>query len=422
MSRAHSVYNTKEAVIAVIQRELYLKQIRPFIGKPVVKVLTGIRRSGKSSILAMVAEELEKSGVGPENLIYINFENLDFAELDTAEKLHSHLKDRMRGEGRYYLLLDEIQEVKGWEKAVNSLLASANADLYITGSNSRLLSSNLATYIAGRYIEIKVSTLSFKEYLLFKEVRTGVRPSLMRDEIRNYIRLGGFPVVHLGDYDEDTAYKLVNDIYSSVILRDTVQRQNIRNVEMLERVVKFVFDNVGNTFSAKSVADYFKSQDRRVDLNTVYNYLRTLESAYVVRRVPRYDIKGKEILRTSEKYYVGDQALVYAVMGYKDRLIGGILENIVMLELERRGYRVFVGKDDTREVDFVGERKDEKVYVQVSYTTAVAQDTVEREFAPLLSIRDNYPKYVVTMDDFWKGNVEGVKHKHLAEFLLMDEY
>ncbi|AHF08791.1 ATP-binding protein [Dehalobacter restrictus] len=407
----------------MIQRDLYMKQIRPFIGKPFVKVLTGIRRCGKSSILMMLRDELQsKNGVAPENILYINFENLDFSDLNTAEKLHSYVKARMTGEGRYYILLDEIQEVKRWEKAVNSLLTGANSDLYITGSNSRLLSSELATYIAGRYIEIKINTLSFTEYLLFKEVRTGAKPVNIRKEVRDYIRLGGFPAVHIGDYEEDTAYRIVNDIYSSAILRDTVQRHNIRNIELLERVVKFVFDNIGNTFSAKNVADYFKSQQRKIDLNTVYNYLSALESAYIIRKIPRYDIKGKEILQTNEKYYIGDQSLAYAVMGYKDRLIAGILENIVMLELERRGYRVFVGKLDTKEVDFIAERKNEKVYVQVSYTPAVAQETINREFAPLLAIKDHYPKYVVTMDDFWNDNVEGVKHKHLAEFLLMDAY
>lgn len=406
----------------MIQRELYLKQIRPFIDKPFVKVLTGIRRCGKSSILMMVRDELEQNGVVPENIVYINFENLDFADLDTAEKLHKHLKAHMTGEGRYYVLLDEIQEVKHWEKAVNSLLSSANADLYITGSNSRLLSSELATYIAGRYVEIKISTLSFREYLLFKEVRTGEKPANIREEIRSYIRLGGFPAVHIGDYDEDVAYRIVNDIYSSAILRDTIQRHKIRNIELLERVVKFVFDNIGNTFSAKNVADYFKSQQRKVDLNTVYNYLSALESAYIIRKIPRYDIKGREILQTNEKYYIGDQSLAYAVMGYKDRMISGILENIVMLELERRGYRVCVGKLYTKEVDFIAEQKNDKVYIQVSYTPTVSQETIDREFAPLLAVKDHYPKYVVTMDDFWRDNVEGVRHKHLAEFLLMDEY
>jgi predicted AAA+ superfamily ATPase len=406
----------------MIQRELYLQQIRPFIAKPFIKVITGIRRCGKSSILMMIKDELHKIGVAPQNILYVNFENLDFADLNTGEKLDKYLKLQMTEENRYYILLDEIQEVKNWEKAVNSIFTSANADLYITGSNSRLLSSELATYIAGRYIEIKINTLSFKEFLLFKERRTGTKPVDMRNEVRNFIRLGGFPAVHIGDYDADTAYRIVNDIYSSAILRDTVQRYGIRNIELLERVVKFVFDNIGNTFSAKNVADYFKSQQRKVDLNTVYNYLNALESAYIVRKISRYDIKGKEILQTNEKYYIGDHSLAYATMGYKDRLIAGVLENIVMLELERRGYRVFVGKFDAKEVDFIAERRNEKVYVQVSYTPTVSQETIDREFAPLLAIRDNYPKYVVTMDDFWTDNVDGVRHKHLGEFLLMDEY
>ncbi len=392
------------------------------MGKPLVKVLTGIRRSGKSSILMMLRNEMQNSGILPEHILYINFENLDYSDIDTAQKLHSHLKKLMTGEGRYYILLDEIQEVKQWEKAVNSLLANTNTDLYITGSNSRLLSSELATYIAGRYVEIKINTLSFREYLHFKEVRTGVKPDNMREEIRTFIRLGGFPIVHIGDYEEDAAYRIVNDIYSSAILRDTVQRYSIRNIVLLERVVRFVFNNIGNTFSAKKVADYFKSQQRRIDLNTVYNYLNALESAYIIKKISRYDIKGKEILKTNEKYYIGDQALVYALMGYKDSLIAGIMENIVMLELERRGYQVFIGKLNAKEIDFIARRRNEKVYIQVSYTPTLAQETIDREFAPLMAIKDNYPKYVVTMDDFWNDNVEGIRHKHLAEFLLMKDY
>lgn len=406
----------------IIPRPLYLDQIRPFIGKPLVKVLTGIRRCGKSSILMMLRDEIQKDVASPDNVIYINFDNLDYAELTDAEKLHAYLRDRMKGEGRFYLFLDEIQEVNPWEKVVNSLLASTDADIYITGSNSRLLSSELATYIAGRYIEVKVSTLSFREHLAFKEARTGVLPDDIHSEVKRYIRLGGFPSVHIADYDEDVAYRIVNDIYSSAILRDTVQRHSIRNVDLLERVVKFVFDNVGNTFSGKSVADYFKSQQRVLDLNTVYNYLNALETAYIVRRIPRYNVAGKQILQTSEKYYIGDPSLAYAVMGYKDRMISGVLENIVMMELERRGYRVYVGKVDSREVDFIGERRNEKVYVQVSYTAMGSPDTMSREFGPLLAVSDNYPKYVVTMDDFWTDNVEGVKHKHLADFLLLEEY
>lgn len=233
--------------------------------------------------------------------------------------------------------------------------------------------------------------------------------------------MGGFPVLHTGDYSFETAYKVVFDIYSSAILRDTVQRYNIRDVELLERVVKYVFDNVGNKFSAKNVADYFKSQNRKIDLNTVYNYLNALEGAFIIYRIQRYDVKGKEILKTQEKYFAGDQSLLYAVMGFKDRLISGVLENIVMLELKRRGYRVFVGKLDDKEIDFIAEKSGEKVYIQVTYKMS-EQSTVNREFSPLFDIKDHFPKYVVSMDETWKDNIEGVRHKHIADFLLIDQY
>jgi predicted AAA+ superfamily ATPase len=233
--------------------------------------------------------------------------------------------------------------------------------------------------------------------------------------------MGGFPVLHTGEYTFETAYKVVYDIYSSAILRDSVQRYNIRDVELLERVVKYVFDNIGNKFSAKNVADYFKNQFRKIDLNTVYNYLNALEGAFIIYRIPRYDIKGKEILKTNEKYFVGDQSLLYAVMGFKDRLISGILENIVMLEFKRRGYRVFVGKSGKNEIDFIAERNELKVYVQVAYKMT-EQTTIDREFKPLLEIKDHYPKYVVTMDQVWKDNVEGIRHIHIADFLLLDNF
>ena len=295
-----------------------------------------------------------------------------------------------------------------------------NADIFITGSNSHLLSSELATYLAGRYIEIQIHTLSFDEHLQFKKERNKKVSDLHR-EFEYFLRLGGFPVLHTGEYTYESAYRVVFDIYSSAILRDTVQRFNIRDVELLERVVRYVFDNVGNKFSAQNVADYFKSQHRKIDLNTVYNYLNALEGAFIVYRIPRYDLKGREILKTFEKYYVGDQSLLYAMMGYKDGLISGVLENIVMLELKRRGYRVFVGKSDDKEIDFIAELKEKKVYIQVAYKM-VEQTTIDREFAPLLEVRDHHPKYVVTMDETWQDNIEGIQHKHVADFLLMKEY
>jgi len=401
----------------MIRRDLYLNQINAFLDKPFIKVITGIRRCGKSAILSLLKEELRKKGIAEEFILHLNFESFELSEIDQSEKLYHYVKTKITKNKRYYIMLDEIQEVKSWEKAVDAFLVDLNADIFITGSNSQMLSSELSTYLAGRYVEIHLYTLSFAEHLFFKHQRNN-QPALdTHREFEDFLRLGGFPVLHTGEYTLETAYKVVYDIYSSAILRDTVQRFNIRDVELLERVVKYVFDNVGNKFSAKNVADYFKSQQRKIDLNTVYNYLNALEGAFIVYRIPRYDIRGKEILKTQEKYYVADQSLLYSVMGYRDRFISGILENIVMLELKRRGYKVFVGKSDNREIDFIGEMRDSKVYVQVAWKMT-GQSTIEREFTPLLEVKDHHPKYVVTMDETFKENVNGIRHMHIADFLL----
>jgi len=369
----------------------------------------------------LLREVLIVRGVEEDNIVYINFESFEHSEINSAAKLYNFIKTKIVNSQRYYILLDEIQEVASWEKAVNSFLVDFNSDVYVTGSNSHLLSSELATYLAGRYIEIQVYALSFSEYLLFKLRRTEVEPFNFYREFDFFLRRGGFPALHTAEYTDETAYKIVYDIYSSAILRDTVQRHNIRDVELLERVVKYVFDNVGNKFSAKNVSDYFKSQFRKIDLNTVYNYLTALEGAFIIYRIPRYDVKGKEILKTQEKYFVGDPSLLYAVMGFKDRLISGVLENIVMLELKRRGYRVFVGKQDQREIDFVAEKGTKKIYIQVAYKMTDTS-TIDREFAPLLEIKDNYPKYVVSMDKNWQDNIDGVQHIHIADFLRMAQF
>lgn len=405
----------------MIKREFYLNQIRPFIDKPIIKVLTGIRRSGKSAILLMIKEELIHRNVGEDNIIYINFESMLYSDITNAKELYTYIKTKINNSKKYYILLDEIQEVKGWEKAINSFLVDFDCDIYITGSNSKLLSSELATYIAGRYIEISITPLSFQEYLEFRKEYFHITNPNPKEELNNYIRLGGFPIIHTANYSYDEAYKIINDIYSSVILRDIVQRNKVRNIASLEKIVKYVFENIGNIFSAKKVADYVKSQQRTIDIETVYNYLNALESAFVIYKVPRFDLQGKEILQTNEKYFIGDQGLKYSTMGYKDRDISGILENIVYLELKRRGYDVFVGKSGDKEVDFVCLKKEDKLYIQVAYKL-YEKSTIEREFRPLLNIRDHYPKYVVTLDDFFRDNIEGVKHKHLSEFLMMDDY
>ncbi len=404
----------------MINRELYLNKIIEFIDKPFVKVITGIRRSGKSTVLMLLTSELQKRGVNNNQIIYINFESFSFSHINNATALYAFVKEKIDGDKRFYIILDEIQEVDKWEKAVNSFLVDFNADIYITGSNSHLLSSELATFLAGRYIEFHIYTLSFKEYLLFKQERNSKKTDI-HQEFELYLRLGGFPVLHTADYTIESAYKIVFDIYSSVILRDTIQKNNIRDIELLERVVKYVFDNIGNKFSGKNIADYFKSQQRKIDINTVYNYLKALESAFIVHRISRFDVKGKEILKTQEKFYVADSALLYAVMGYKDRIIAGVLENIVMLELKRHGYSVFVGKFDNLEIDFVAQKGNDILYLQVSYLLT-EQTTIERELAPLLKIKDNYPKYLITMDKTWKDNIEGVKHIYIADFLLMDRW
>lgn len=407
----------------MIKRELYLNQIRPFINRPFIKVIAGIRRCGKSVVLQLIAEELERQGVRKEQILYMNFESFEWIDITDAKALYAYVKsvvEKAKKE-KVYILLDEIQEVSHWERAVNSFLVDWDVDIYVTGSNSKLLSSELSTYLTGRYVSIHILPLSFKEYLEFHHIATTTEKESLRKAFHNYLRMGGFPAIHTLPYDYEMVYKLIYDLYSSVILRDTVQRHGIRNVELLERVVKFVFDNIGNRMNAKNIADYFKSQHRRVDINTIYNYLEALEGSFIIQRVPRYDIKGKEQLQTNEKYFVSDLSLIYAVMGFKDRMIGGALENIVYWEMRRRRYEVFIGKQEEKEIDFVGIRKNEKLYVQVTYRMD-SEATIKREFTPLLAINDQYPKFVVSMDDFWQDNIEGIKHKPIADFLLSEDW
>lgn len=394
----------------LINRASAIKQIESFIDKPFIKVITGIRRAGKSSIMALLAEYLKKR-ISSAQIIFINFENMEYAELDTAQKLHKFIKTKTKLKKKYYIFLDEIQEVQNWEKLVNSLLQSKNYDIYITGSNSKLLSSELSTYIAGRYIEFHIKPLSFAEFREFNGKNT------IEEDFKLYLRKGGFPAVNIYPYSETEIHTIVGDIYNSAILRDVIQRNNIRNVELLDRISKFIFDNLGNLFSAKKIADYFKSQNRSVDIETIYNYLNALEKAFVIKKISRFDIKGKEILKTQEKYFVADHSLVYSIMGYKDRFIAGILENVVMQEMERRGYKVYVGKLDNAEVDFVGEKRNRKIYLQVCYQLN-SEETIKREFSPLKLIKDNHPKFIVSMDSFFKDNIDGISYKFIGDFLL----
>lgn len=402
----------------MIKRELYLKKIRNFIDKPVIKVITGMRRSGKSMILKLISQELLERGILSQNIIYINFESLMFSDLTEFRALYNHVIEKSQTlTGKVYILLDEIQEVEHWEKAVNSFMVDLDCDIYITGSNANLLSSELATYIAGRYVKIKVYPLSFREYIDFAKIQNPQNILSNEEYFEQYLQFGGLPGIHNFSYDKSNIYQYLSDIYSSILLKDVVAKNNIRDVELLERIILYIFDNIGNTFSAKNVSDFLKSQGRKLSRETVYNYLKALESAYIISSVQRYDVKGKALLETMEKFYLTDLGFRHAKLGYRPNDIAGYLENIIYLELIRRKYTVNIGKLGTKEIDFIGTLENEKLYIQVTYLLA-SPETVEREFSPLKKIEDNYPKYVLSMDNLGKYNIDGIVRKRIIDFLL----
>jgi len=403
----------------VIDRPLYMDKIMAYTDTPFVKILTGVRRCGKSTILKMIMERLKtERHIPDERIISCHYDSMEYVDL-TAKDMYDQLKSRLSTEGKTYLFLDEVQEIEGWERVVNSLASDFDVDLYVTGSNSRMMSSEIATYLTGRYISFRIFTLSFGEYLMFKRQYAPVSDA--KTELANYVRLGGFPATHLQAYSQEEVYTIVRDIYNSTIFSDIVRRSQIRKIDQLERIVKYTFSNVGNTFSAKSIADYLKSEHRSLDNETVYNYLEKLEKAYLLHRCIRYDLQGRELLKTQEKFYLADVALRYSVLGYDADSVAASLENIVYLELCRRGYTVNVGKTDGGEIDFVAERQNERLYVQVTQEIR-SERTAKREYERLLEIRDNYPKYVLTTDAFAGGNYQGIRTMHIADFLLSTEY
>jgi len=402
----------------MIKRNLYLEEIKKYINKPIIKVITGMRRSGKSMILKLIQEELENTGIVKENIIYMNFESLIFMDIKDFEALYKHIIEKTSDKkGKIYILLDEIQEVKGWEKAINSFLVDLNVDIYITGSNANLLSSELATYIAGRYVEIKIYPLSFQEYIDFVSENNKENPLSLDEYFSQYMNFGGLPGIHIFNYNKEEIYQYLVDVYNSILLRDVIARNNIRDIELLERVVLYIMDNIGNTFSAKSISDFLKNQGRKLSVETIYNYLKALENAFIISKVQRYDIKGKNILETQEKYYLSDLGFRHAKLGYQSNDISGYLENIVFLELLRRKYKVNIGKQGNKEIDFVANLRGENLYLQVTYLLA-SEETIEREFSPLKSIKDNYSKLVLSMDNLPESNVEGIKRKKIIDFLL----
>ncbi len=403
----------------MIERPLYLDKIMPFVDTPFVKILTGVRRCGKSTILKMIIKKLrEEKHVDDEQILNYRFDSMEYEDMTTKE-LYLELKSKILQSKKTYLFLDEIQEIEGWEKVVNTLASDFDVDIYITGSNSRMMSSEISTYLTGRYITFHIYTLSFEEYLMFKKSYMTLKD--LKQEFSQYVRLGGFPATHLQDYSQDEVYTIVKDIYNSTIFSDIVRRNQVKKIDQLERVVKYTFNNIGNTFSAKSISNYFKSEQRKIDNETVYSYLEKLQKAYILHKCSRYDLQGKNILKTQEKFYLADVSLRYSELGYTVDSVASSLENIVYLELKRRGYNVYIGKTKDKEIDFVATKQNEKIYVQV--TQEIKSEKIQKsEYEQLLEIRDNYPKYVVMADDFAGGNYEGIKTMNIVDFLLSKEY
>lgn len=403
----------------MIQREIYMQRIRPFIGKDLIKVMTGIRRSGKSVMLELIRQELVEAGVPEDRFITINFEDLRYSHLLSAQALHAEILRRAEGiSGTVYLFFDEIQEVDGWEKCVNSLRVSLDCDIYITGSNAKLLSGELATYLGGRYVEFVIYPFSFSEFL---ELYRTVEPeATVQQGFQVYLLAGGMPYLSNIRYEEEPSRQYLTDLFNSVQLKDIVKRYKVRDVDLLERITAYVIANIGTTFSASSLVKFLKNEQRSTSTDTVLNYLRYCCDSYLFYQVKREDLQGKQILSTNEKYYMADHGIREAVYGGNLRDINLVLENIVYLELLRRGWQVTVGKSGDREIDFVCDRRGEKLYVQVAYLLA-DETTVAREFGVYDSIRDNFPKYVVTMDEIDRSR-NGIRHWNIRDFLTADEW
>ncbi len=396
-----------------IERKTYLQAVEKYIDLPLVKILTGVRRSGKSTVLTMVADLLESRGIHRERILFYKLDSIEYAGRLDASLFYREIKEKAEAqEGKLYLFLDEIQELPEWEKFVNSLVQELGADVYVTGSNSRLLSGEISTHLSGRYVTIPLYTLSFAEYLLFRGIEESTAD--LGSCFASYLKEGGFPGLILSPLRGEELYPPVKDIYQSIVLSDIVNRKGIRNFDLFERVVRFLFENLGKTFSANSVSKFLKSEGRKVAVETIYDFIGYLEKSYIVYRCPRYDVKGKKVLKTMEKYFLADPSLKYALFGYSPSGVSAMLENIVYLEMKRRGYEVYVGKVGDKEIDFVGERAGKKIYIQA----AKERPDSERESLSLRQTGDEYPKYIVTTDPLYVGNEKGIEVVYLPRFLL----
>ena len=403
----------------MIKRKMYMNRIRPFIDQDLIKVLTGIRRSGKSIMLELIKEELIENGVRKDQLICFNFENMSYMHLCSAVALHEEIIKRCQTiEGKKYFFFDEIQEVKDWEKCINSLRVEMNCDIYITGSNAKLLSGELATYLAGRYVEFVIYPFSFSEFIDLYHTNY---PDVSQSEcFKKYLICGGMPYINNLKYEENASKQYLQDLYNSVELKDIVKRNSIRDVDMLERIITYITKNIGTVFSSTAISKYLKSEGRKISPETVLNYIKACCEAYLFYQVKRQDLQGKKILTVNEKYYIADHGIREAVFGGNLKDINLVLENIIYMEIIRRGYTVTVGKVGEKEIDFVCEKQGEKLYIQVTYLLA-SEETIAREFGVYKGIPDNYPKYVVSMDELDMSQ-NGIKHRNIKDFLLMDTW
>lgn len=406
---------TANSVNSYIQRPLYTDKLKLYANTDLVKVLTGLRRSGKSVILDLVRNDLIEQGVEKQNLVLINFEDLRNARICTAETLHAEILRLAESvNGRLYLFLDEIQEVADWEKCINSLRVVLDCDIYLTGSNAKLLSGELATYLSGRYIEIEVYPFSFGE---FSAAYGAVFPEAdERQTFAAYLKYGGMPYLHALKYDNAISFEYLRSIFDSVELKDIIKRENIRDADLLERIVTFIMAEIGHTFSARSIARYLKDEGRQASPETILNYVRACCNAFLFQKVPRQEVQGKKILRTNEKYYASDHGIREALLGSNAADIQLVLENIVFLELKRRGYQVMVGANGKQEIDFVAHQRGERLYIQVAYLLA-SPETVNREFGSFAGIPDHYPRIVISMDELDMSR-NGVRHWNIRDFLL----
>ena len=397
----------------IIQRQDYIEKIKPFINKHIIKVLIGTRRCGKSTILKQIIDSLLTDGIPQENIVWINFELSDYFEITDIKKLEDYISWQIENvDGRIYLFFDEIQVVPQWEKLITSYFAKENFDIYITGSNSKLLSGEFATYLSGRYVELNIYPFSFREYIRYYGITEDFKYHFYK-----YLEDGGMPSTY--DYGGDDKKLVIMDLYNSIVLKDIIQRNNVKNVDLLDRIMRFVMYNIGQPFSPNKVYKRLKQDMVNLSVNTIYNYLKFFENACLIYQVKREDLQGKKILRYDEKYYLCDLGFRQALIGNNQRDITRVIENIVYMELLRRGYEITIGKVSNLEVDFVCKKQNKPIYIQVSYLLA-SEETIEREFKPLKNISDNYPKYVITMDDVDMSH-EGIEHLNLVDFLLGDE-